>query len=365
MSIVVMGVDHLTPVEIREKASYTSGEYQKACKYLQDEDAIEEFVILSTCNRSEVYCTLSHNEAGQKALFGFFSNFHGISEKDIRKYSFYKCDEQAVLHLFEVACGLKSLVIGEDQILGQIKTAHTEAMLRKNTSAVLNRLFFSAVTTAKSVKNCTGISKNSLSISSVGVKFIEEYFNGEIRDKKVLLIGTGKMGRLAVKKLLSAGVNSIIMTNRTHHHALQLQKEVKGTSIISYEERYQYINDVDVIISCTSSPHCTITYDKFYTIYDQRKEVCLLDLAVPRDIEREISSIKGVSLFTIDDLDKVVKRNLQNRYDYYEQAQDIIYASAKEFASWMEEYKRLETVKLLHSYGNEVLERQYRYAVKK
>ncbi|WHH59210.1 glutamyl-tRNA reductase [Petroclostridium sp. X23] len=365
MNIVVMGIDHLTPIEIREKASYTSGKYSQACDYLNTQLGVDGFIILSTCNRSEIYCQVSEIDIGQKILFDFYANFHGIDETDIRKYSYYKYGEQAILHLFDVACGLKSLVIGEDQILGQIKTAHREAMHAKHTSAVLNRLFFTAVTASKEVKSKTGISKSSLSISSIGVKFIEDYFERKIQDKKVLVIGTGKMGRLAVKKLICSGVNNIMMTNRTHHHAVQFQKEVSGAVTISYERRYEYINDIDVVISCTSSPHYTITYEMLRIAKNEDKELCLLDLAVPRDIEKEIGCMKGIHLFTIDDLDKVVKRNLKKRLDDSIGAQRIIDCYYNGFMEWLARYESIQDIKNVHIYGRSILERQYQYAVKK
>lgn len=365
MNVVVMGIDHSTPIEIREKASYTSEKFQRACEYLAGQDVIKEFIILSTCNRSEIYCCTEEASLLPKILFDFFVNFHGIDRVHLNKYGYLESGERAVLHLLNVASGLKSLVIGEDQILGQIKAAHRTAMHRKSTGPILNRLFFTAVSAAKEVKNITGISQNSLSISSVGVKFIEEYFGGKIQHKKVLVIGTGKMGRLAVKKLISAGVHDIIMTNRTHHHAVEFQKEIKGTKIISYDERYHHLDDIDVVISSTSSPHYTLTYDKFCMARNSGKELCILDLAVPRDIEKEIGNLQGVHLFTIDDLDKVVQQNLQKRFEHSKEAQNILQKYCCEFLEWINAYDRLESIRAIHVYGKGVLERQYHYAIRK
>ena len=363
MEIAVMGLDHQTPLDIREKASYTSEKYQRACEYLKKDGLIEEFVILSTCNRSEVYCCSKENQLSH--LLGFFSDFHGIDKSRVEKYSFYHTGRKAVEHLLETASGLRSLVIGEDQILGQVRGAHQKSMLLKNTGPVLNRLFFTAITTAKKIKNVTGISKNALSISSIAVKFVQDYFNDNIVNKRILVIGTGKMGQLAVKKLKSLGVNDIFITNRTHHCATEFQKEVKGTQVVPYEDRYHYINHVDVVISCTSSPHYTVTYEKFVLAREVKENLCLIDLAVPRDIDSKIEELEGISLYTIDDLDKVVQKHIHMRNEQRQYAIDVINEYCKEFIGWMNSRLRLEQIRYTHSIGKKLLERQYAYAQKR
>lgn len=364
MNICVLGLDYKTPVSIREKASYTNNKFEKASAELSLSSSFDEFIILSTCNRSEIYFVTKNVKNSKSEIFNFFAKFHNIDNETLLKYAYFYSNKKAILHLLNVCCGFKSLVLGEDQILGQIKDAHQKAIEHKTSKAILNKIFLNSITLAKKIKSEFYEEKSSISVSSIGIKLIERFYNNNLKNKTALIIGTGKMGSLALKYLSSTNISKIYITNRTHHHIFEIKDIPKNAQIIKYNERYDILNNVDIIISSTASPHYTITLDEFEKSY-KNKKLCMLDIAVPRDIEAKISEFDNVTLYTIDDLQQIVKTNIEKRQIHKKACHNLILNSVNESYDYITNYDKQKAVSIIHKNVKKVCERQLEIAVNK
>ena len=291
MSIGVIGVNHnLAPINIREKVSFTDTQRIEAIDYFLD-IGIEEIVILSTCNRSEIYIQSEEIDKKVELVEEFYEKFFNV--QGIKRYLFSKKDIDAIDHLFKVTSGLDSIVLGEDQILGQVKDAHDFSMKLGSSKKIFNKLFREAITTAKEIKNTTNISHQPLSISYIAVKFLKNKI-GSLEGKKALVIGVGKMSKLTMKHLEEEKIDTIYVSNRSHGKINQLEDEFKTIVPIRYEDRYKVMNDIDIVISATSSPHTVIKYDQIPKI--QRK-IFMMDIALPRDIDPKINELKNIEVY--------------------------------------------------------------------
>ncbi|MBF8983576.1 glutamyl-tRNA reductase [Lutibacter sp. B2] len=334
MEIVVVGINHKkSPLEIREKVSFTKTDLDIAYMNLNQYEEIKETVILSTCNRSEITAFVSDMDTAVLILKKFYSEFFHIDLNLLEKYFFVKTSDEAVKHIFKLAVGLDSLVLGEDQIIGQVRQAHMYALEKKCTGKVLNTLYREAITIAKRIKRETNISQNSLSISSIAVKFVEDMFK-DLTNKKVLVIGVGEMSRIVIENLIYKGVTQIYVTNRTVGHAMDLSKRYKEIKVIEFKDRYTIVSKVDVIISSTSAPHYVLKSEKMKKFYNTEKKLCIVDIAVPRDIESEIGELENISLYELDELKKVSLENMESRMDAAKTAINIIIEECIKFENW-------------------------------
>ncbi|WP_129596164.1 glutamyl-tRNA reductase [Anaerophilus nitritogenes] len=354
MEIVVVGVNHKNaPVEIREKVSFGNNDLQNAYEYLEENSYIEEVVILSTCNRSEITAFVKDEEKGIEILKNFYKDFFSLKDM-MDDYFFVKNSDEAVKHVFQLAAGLESLILGEDQILGQVRNAHEYALEIGKTGKVLNKLYREVITTAKKIKRETAISQNSLSISSIAVKFIEEIFE-DLKKKKVLVIGVGTMSRIAIENLIAKGVKEIYVTNRTVGHVIDLSERYKEIQVVEFSKRYEWISKVDIIISSTSAPHYVLKKDKFMKYHDGEK-VCMVDIAIPRDIEPQIGKLEGVSLYELDALKRVSLENMESRLEAAKDAIKIIIEECIEFENWYNCLSIFPVIEELQEYSTEILE---------
>lgn len=330
MKVAVVGVNHkVAPIAIREKVAFSEAKKIEAMDKLLDY-GIEEVVILSTCNRSEIYIATKVEKTKDAIEFvkHFYKSFFDI--EDISKYLFVENGKNAIEHLYCVAAGLDSIVLGEDQILGQVSDAHLFAMEFGGSKKILNKMFREAVTTAKEIKDSTKMSEVPLSVSYIGVKYLKQEI-GNLHGKKALVVGLGEMGRLAFRHLIEEGVSDIYMCNRNHEKVYDLSKEYEAITPINYEERYDYLNRVDIVVTATSSPHTVI---KSSNIVDLNKQIYMMDLAMPRDIEPEVSQIEGVTLFDIDDLSRISHENEHKREELAKQAMQMVEKKIEEFLVW-------------------------------
>ncbi|TDT56466.1 glutamyl-tRNA reductase [Fonticella tunisiensis] len=331
MEIAVVGLNHNTAsTKIREEAAFMDSEKIEAANYLLD-NGIDEAVILSTCNRSEIYFASYKRDIDEciKTVKEFYNNFSGIPE--IEKYLYAKKGEEAIYHIYYVAAGLDSIVLGEDQILGQVKDAHELAMDIGSSKKILNKLFREAVSTSKRIKTTLKISEQPLSISYIGVKFIKEKMGG-LKGKNVLIIGLGKMGKLALKYILEEDVKNIYMANRSREKLLEITREHPEIIALDYEERYNILKDIDLLITATASPHIVIKADK---IGKREKELYIMDLAMPRDVDIDAGRLSGVYLFNIDDLKNISSFNEKRREELSKRAREIVKSDALDFKSWL------------------------------
>ena len=355
MEIVVVGINYKnTPLLIREKVAFSKSDLERAYEQLANNHYVKEIVILSTCNRSEITAVVTEIEKGVQALKSFYCRFFALEDSTLEDYFFVNRSDEAVKHVFHLAAGLESLVLGEDQILGQVRDAHSFAHERGRTETILNKLYREAVTTAKKIKRETSISENSLSISSIAVKFIEQIFE-DLKNKKVLVIGVGKMSRIAIENLMAKGVEEIYVTNRTKGHAIDLSKRYPEVGVIDFNDRYNMISQIDIIITSTSAPHYVLKREAFEKYYSKENKVCIVDIAVPRDVDPEIGSLRGVSLYELDALKKVSLENMESRMEAARVAVEIIIEEYIKFENWYHSLPVFPAIEGLKVYGESIL----------
>ena len=305
MNIGVVGVNHnLAPINVREAVSFTDTKKIEAINILLDKE-IEEVVIISTCNRSEIYINAENIDIKINELSDFYEQYFGV--KDINKYLFKKTNLEAIQHLFEVTAGLDSLVLGEDQILGQVRDAHEFCMKLGATKKVFNKLFRDAITTSKEIKTITKISQQPLSISYIGVKLLKEKI-GSLEGKNALIVGLGKMNLLTLNHLEEEKIKNIYVANRNIEKTKAIQSKFKNIIPIEYSDRHKVIEEksIDIIVSATASPHLVIRYDEMPKL---DKKIYIMDIALPRDIDTKLNELDYVELYDIDDLKEIHDQN--------------------------------------------------------
>nr|WP_295676848.1 glutamyl-tRNA reductase [uncultured Intestinibacter sp.] len=332
MNIGVVGVNHnLAPINVREAVSFTDTKKIEAINILLDKE-IEEVVIISTCNRSEIYINAENIDIKINELSDFYEQYFGV--KDINKYLFKKTNLEAIQHLFEVTAGLDSLVLGEDQILGQVRDAHEFCMKLGATKKVFNKLFRDAITTSKEIKTITKISQQPLSISYIGVKLLKEKI-GSLEGKNALIVGLGKMNLLTLNHLEEEKIKNIYVANRNIEKTKVIQSKFKNIIPIEYSDRHKVIEEksIDIIVSATASPHLVIRYDEMPKL---DKKIYIMDIALPRDIDTKLNELDYVELYDIDDLKEIHDQNDIKRNELAQKAQEIISVKIDEFVEWLD-----------------------------
>ncbi len=321
-NIVIAGFDYKhSLLEVREKVSFTTGRLNIAYDRIKKGGIINEAVILSTCNRTEIYACCDNPGFGIEYLKKLYSEIFGISKEELNRNISVRKGLKAVKHCFRVTGGLESVVIGEDQILGQVKTAYEKAVESQSSGKVLNRLFLDSITAAKKIKTQTGISSGSLSVASVGIKLLEQEM-GSLSDKKALIIGLGKMNQITHRILTGKNLEKICIISR-------------NSPGINFKDRYEHIDKVDFIVSCTSAPHLIMDKENFLRHYSGNKSLYILDLAFPRDIDPGIENIAGVQLFKIDDLERITQENYEKRLSYIDDSELIINEGLNKYLLWI------------------------------
>jgi glutamyl-tRNA reductase len=335
MNIHVCGINYkAAPVDVREKLSFTESEQVPALEAVNQIKDVNECILVSTCNRTELYVYSESESFNSSVLENKICQIKGLDAYDFKKYFYFYSGLNAVRHLFKVASGLDSMVLGEDQILGQVKHAHDIAREAGTSHVILNTLFRDAVTAAKKVKTLTGISKKSVSVSTLGVKLVQDVFGSRLEDKNALIIGTGKIGTITLKNLISAGIGQIVVTNRSHGRAAGLLKDYPELDFVDYQERYSIMDKADIVVSSTSSPHYTVTRDILEKVIIQDKKRIFIDLAVPRDIDEDIQSINGVMYYNIDNLRETARENADEKLLEAIKAGQIIDEYIIDFEKW-------------------------------
>lgn len=338
---IVLGISHKkTPIEIREQAFLSEIKKIQALEILSQKGL--DSVILSTCNRCEIYTACEDLDSGINILKDFFLNFFDISL--IEQYLFIKKDISAINHLYKVCAGLDSMVIGEDQILGQVKDSMQNSMQLGMSNKFLNKIFREAITTAKEIKSSLKISENPLSLSYIAIKNLNAMLK-DLSDKRVVVVGTGKMGILAIKHLISYNVKDIFCCNRSYDKVKELMKSYPFLHYFDYEKRYELIKDADILITSTSSPHTIIKYADMPKL---NKKLYAIDLSLPRDIDSNIKNMKNVELLDIDSLNMVSKNNEKMRENLKEKAQILINSSIDELMQWLNTEKSDSTIASLN-----------------
>lgn len=343
MDIILVGLSHNTaPVEIRERLSFSGEQLTAGILRLRAYEEVLECVILSTCNRVEVYTTVEKPELGVARIKDFLHIYQpDIPLERITQHLYTHKNEGVVRHLFRVAASLDSMIIGEAQILGQVKDAFDCALLNKTTGVVLNKLFKKSIFTAKRVRTETRIGESAVSISFAAVELAKKIFSN-LRSKTGMLIGAGEMGELAAQNLVNSGIKEIVVSNRNYDRALDLARSYNGR-VARFEDFLQEMVNVDVVICSTGAPNYVIRFEDIQDIIHRRKNrpLFFIDISVPRNIDPEINKIGNVFLYDIDDLHAVVETNLKARKEEAEKGEKIVAEEVGKFTQW---FKSLEVV---------------------
>jgi glutamyl-tRNA reductase len=319
----------------------------EALHSLKQYPGVEEAVIVSTCNRTEIYCHL--NDENDLSLSDWLLQFHQQNGVAFDDYSYQYQDDEVIRHLFRVACGLDSMVLGEPQILGQIKTAYSEALSQQTVGKSLGRLFQDAFTVAKQVRTDTAIGNSPVSVAFAAVSLAKQIFT-KLSESTALLIGAGETIELAARHLYDNGIGRIIIANRTIERAHNLATQVNGYAIV-LSEMPSHLAEADIVVSSTASQLPILGKGAVERALKERKRrpIFMVDIAVPRDIEPEVGDLEDIYLYCVDDLHGIIEENLQSRRDAALQAEEIIDSQVEHFKAWLRTQDAVPVIRAIRS----------------
>jgi glutamyl-tRNA reductase len=359
--VLAIGVSHKTaPVAVRERLALTPGSVGRFLRDLRGVAGVQEAVAISTCNRTEVYLVASDPVEAETAVLGMLARKAGIRPTELAGsiYALRNCD--AARHLYRVTAGLESMIVGEAEVQGQVKRAYEDAFAIDTTGPLTNHLFRAALETGKRVRSETKIGERHMSVSSVAAQLAAEQLHG-LERKEVLLLGAGETSELAARALAAQGVDAIFVANRNHERAVSLAQRFGGQAM-SFDELPAELERADALLCATSSPHPILGAEELGAVMDARagRPLLIVDLAVPRDVAAEVRELPGVSLYDIDDLQAVVKRNRSVRQAEARRAEGIVEEQIQRFAAWLGELEVRPTVAALRERGRAIAEQLVR-----
>lgn len=327
--LILVGTNHKrSPLKIREKLAFSKKGLDEALGVISSSCGVKAGVILSTCNRVELYADADDPVAATQALTAFLAGRGGLTQASIAPYLYAYAAQEAARHLFGVACGIDSQITGEPQILEQVRGAHEKANNASCANEFLGRVFSKAAAVGLAARQKTCISSGDVSLGSVCVELMEAEAGG-LKDKRILVVGTGKIARLVIQCLSGQHLKAMIVSSRTYEKAQQLAADF-GTQVVRFERFKDELLGADVVVSATASPHPIIKKDDLAEVMQQRRRagdarpIFLVDLAVPRDVEESVRGVRGVRLFYLEDLDATIKKNLAERERALPQVEAII-----------------------------------------
>lgn len=344
MTLLALGINHKTaPVEIRERVAFTPEKLPVALRELHAMNPVNEVAILSTCNRTELYCGVEGDDS--RLVREWFSRFHELRPDEVEPYFYAHPDKGAVRHILRVASGLDSLVLGEPQILGQMKQAYSSATRAGTVGQLLNRLFQHTFSVAKQVRTDTAIGASPVSVAFAAVSLSKQIFS-DLSRHTALLIGAGETIELVARHLHQSGIGRIIVANRTVERAHNLASEFGGYAI-ALSEIPDHLAEADMVISSTASQLPILGKGAVETALKARKHrpMLLVDIAVPRDIESQVSELEDVFLYTVDDLQEIISEGLRSRQEAAQQAEEIIDTQVAHFMSWLRSLSAVDTIR--------------------
>jgi glutamyl-tRNA reductase len=355
MNIIVVGLSHKTAtVEIREKAAFSPNQIEKPLGELIRLDGIVEGVIVSTCNRVEIYATTRDIAGGIARIKRFMADYHHLPFESLEPHLYSYHAEAAIRHVFRVASSLDSMIVGEPQILGQIKTSYGYAAEFKSSGIILNRFLHKAFSVAKRVRTETKIASSAVSVAFAAVELAKKIL-GDLSDKTVMLIGAGEMCELAAKHFLNSGAKGVMVTNRTFERAERLAEEFSGEAV-HFESFLEQLHRADIVLSSTGAPHCIIGPKDVEEVLKRRrfKSIFFIDIAVPRDIDPKVDDVENAYLFTVDHLQEIVQANLAQRSLEAEKAEEIIIQEIGQFHKWLSTLEVTPTIVALRNRFDEI-----------
>jgi glutamyl-tRNA reductase len=345
MHVFLLGVSHQTaPIEVREQLDFSSRDVGAAVEALAAKYSAGEAVVLSTCNRSEIYVASDDPARARQELVDFLGTYHRLPREAFESHVFVHADEEATRHLFRVAAGLDSLVVGEPQILGQVKDAFQVAATRQCVGPVLTRLFHSSFGVGKRVRSETGLGEGAISVGFAAVALARKIF-GRLDGRGVLVVGAGEISTLTAQHLRAQGVGEIVITSRTAAHAEALAVDVDGRAI-PWRDLHAALATADIVITATGSPRPILTRADIEAVTGRRRgeQLFIIDIAVPRDVEASVGEMEQVFLYNVDDLQAIVQENLSRRSSEIVHAEAIVSEEVERFATWRRSRGAVPTV---------------------
>ncbi len=349
MALFTLGINHNSaPIDVRERVAFAPDRIGESLDSIRNISGIEEAALLSTCNRTEMICW-HNNPAVNDQLPIWLSEYQSFNLKTLTPYLYRYQDAEVIKHTMRVACGLDSLVLGEPQILGQLKTAYRQAQEHNSLGKHLNRLFQHSFSTAKRVRTETAIGASPVSVAFAAVSLAKQLFT-DLNKQTALLIGAGETIELTARHLHSRNIGNIIVANRTVDRAKALADQYNGTAI-ALPDLPEYIAKADIIISSTASPLPIVGKGIVERALKTRKHkpIFMLDIAVPRDIEAEVNELDDVYLYTVDDLQGVITENMKSRQNAAEQAEELVENEVNEFLGWLKAQNSRDTIQSMRS----------------
>ena len=349
MEILCIGLNHETaPVSVREKLALTEESLPGALQWLKARPGVREALILSTCNRVEFYLvTEKECFQGNREIRDLFAEHSGLELATWDQALYRHGNQEAIEHLFRVAAGMDSMVIGEPQIVGQVKSAYRKAVLQGSVGRVLNRLLDKSLSVSKRVRTETELASRAVSVSYVAVELAKKIFD-DLSDRTAMLVGAGEMAELAARHLASHGVGQILVANRTLEHARRVALAFQGDAILT-DSIPQYLERVDILICSTAAPTYILRAEQIGDIMRARKQrpVFIIDISVPRNIDPKANQQENVYLYDMDDLQKVVQANREERRKDLKKAESIVQEEVREFLSWVSALDLVPTIAAL------------------
>ena len=320
MNFLVVGTNHkYSPIALREKLSFSKKRLKDTLNFLREKGILRGSVILSTCNRVEIYASTEGSETGIRQIEDFICQYHEIDKQKIFPYLYVYENREAMRHLFSVACGLDSLILGETQILGQLNFSFSEAENARAVDKFLRQIFSSAIFFAKRIHTQTRLSEGKVSIGSVAIDFIKKKI-GTLQGKSILIIGVGKVTELVLQYLKKEEPNVVFISNRTFEKARKLAAQIKAM-VVRFDDLKKFLDKADVVITATASPHFIIRKENFKNIVDHK--LLIIDLSLPRDVAPDVKEIRNIDLFYLEDLDIVIKKNVERKNQEAKKAKRI------------------------------------------
>ncbi|MBM3944179.1 MAG: glutamyl-tRNA reductase [SAR202 cluster bacterium] len=361
--ILLVGLSHHTaPLNVREKVSFSRTQLEEALPALRKR--VGDSIIVSTCNRTEVYTATSAPAKTRDHIVGFLSEFHGIYEKTLAPHLFEERDADAARHLFRVASGLDSFILGESEVLGQVRNALTASSDAHRVEVPLSRLFHGAIRSGRRVRDETDIGRNALSVSFAGVRLVQKEL-GDLGRLHVLLVGAGEAGKLVARALRTSGVGRLTVTNRTHERAVELARDLAADPV-PFEDMPRYLDSADVLITATEVPGLLGRDDISNAMHSRpQKPMFVLDLGMPRNVAPEAGDVHNVRLYNIDDLSAIAEENLQLRKSAARDAERIVEEELSRFMRWWESQEAVSAVKQLQERAEAVRLKELERALRK
>jgi glutamyl-tRNA reductase len=351
MHIVVVGLSHKTaPVEIREKLAVPESRMGEALTRLCSYQGVREGILLSTCNRVEVYAVVDEIESGYGRIQDFLADAHlSLSSEQLTPHMYWHEGDRAISHLFRVASSLDSMIVGESQILGQIKEAFEVALTHKATGIILNKIVKKAISVAKRVRTETKIAEMAVSVSYAAVELAKKIFS-DLSEKTVLLVGAGEMAKLAARHFIANGVRHVRVTTRNPHHSLELANRFGGTAV-AFEEFRENMASADIVLVSTGAAHYLVSKDDVQHSVKQRmnRPMFLIDISVPRNIDPAVRHVDNAFLFDIDDLKTRVEQNRGERLNEAEKAEQMVVDEVGIVRQWLQSLEVTPTIVALRA----------------